>query len=84
MLLLWLSIACMIPFDMSRLDGTFGIEKGEKRKPVVDRIMDIAKVIHTMSVYRIIVMVSLENKFWCPILSEWLAIISQLTTSTFD
>lgn len=44
MLLLWLSIACMIPFDMSRLDGTFGADKGERRRPVVDRIMDVAKV----------------------------------------
>lgn len=39
-----MSIACMIPFDMSRLDGTFGVEKGEKREPIVDRIMDAAKV----------------------------------------
>lgn len=44
MLLLWLSIACMIPFDMSRLDGTFGSGKGERRRPVVDRIIDVAKV----------------------------------------
>ncbi|EDO35005.1 predicted protein, partial [Nematostella vectensis] len=42
-LLLWLSIACMIPFDMSRLDGTFGAGTSEQRRPVVDRIIDVAK-----------------------------------------
>ena len=46
MLLLWLSIVCMIPFDMCRLDSNI---KGEGdntsvRKPVMDRIIEAGKV----------------------------------------
>jgi len=43
MLLLWLSMACMIPFDLSRLDSTANSE-GDARLPVMDRIYNIAMV----------------------------------------
>ena len=43
-LLLWLSMACMIPFDLSRLDSNVKLEGGDVKKPVMDRILDIGKV----------------------------------------
>lgn len=45
-LLLWLSIVCMIPFDMVRLDGRGQVATGavQSRRPVVERIMEAAKV----------------------------------------
>ncbi|XP_077980737.1 tubulin-specific chaperone D-like [Glandiceps talaboti] len=42
-LLLWLSIVCMIPFDMSRLDSHARTESGEYRLPIMDRILNLAK-----------------------------------------
>ena len=42
MLLLWLSIICMIPFDMSRFDSNVGLESG--KKPIIERVLDTAKV----------------------------------------
>ena len=44
MLLLWLSIVCMIPFDMARLDSNIRSQTGEVKKPVMERIVDIGKV----------------------------------------
>ena len=46
MLLLWLSIVCMIPFDMARFDGLKDVAAGavERRRPVVERILETAKV----------------------------------------
>ena len=47
MLLLWLSIVCMIPFDMARFDGLHKEEAVgvvERRRPVVERILETAKV----------------------------------------
>ncbi|XP_074649513.1 tubulin-specific chaperone D-like isoform X1 [Tubulanus polymorphus] len=42
MLLLWLSMVCMIPFDMARLDSNVKSESGQvKKKPTMDRILDI-------------------------------------------
>ncbi len=52
MLLLWLSIVCMIPFDMSRLDSNLRTETGEAKKPVMDRIIDTGKVMHSMRLCR--------------------------------
>ncbi|XP_048222175.1 tubulin-specific chaperone D [Perognathus longimembris pacificus] len=43
MLLLWLSVTCLIPFDFSRLDGNLLIQPGETRMPVMDRILQIAE-----------------------------------------
>ncbi|CAH3037220.1 unnamed protein product [Porites lobata] len=45
-LLLWLSIVCMIPFDMVRFDGLKEVTTGivERRRPVVERILETAKV----------------------------------------
>ena len=47
MLLLWLSIVCMIPFDMARFDGLKEVTAGtvERRRPVVERILETAKVL---------------------------------------
>ena len=45
-LLLWLSVACMIPFDLSRLDSSTVSDNGDGKKPVMDRILDIAKVLY--------------------------------------
>uniref|UniRef100_A0A8C5E9M2 Tubulin-specific chaperone D n=1 Tax=Gouania willdenowi TaxID=441366 RepID=A0A8C5E9M2_GOUWI len=43
MLLLWLSMTCLNPFDFSRLDGILESGVGKPREPTMDRIMDIAK-----------------------------------------
>jgi len=45
MLLLWLSMACMIPFDLVKLDSNAIQESGGHREPIMDRIFDAAKVI---------------------------------------
>nr|XP_045015131.1 tubulin-specific chaperone D [Jaculus jaculus] len=43
MLLLWLSMTCLIPFDFSRLDGNLHTHPGEARLPIMDRILQIAQ-----------------------------------------
>ncbi|XP_078140613.1 tubulin-specific chaperone D [Centroberyx gerrardi] len=43
MLLLWLSMTCLIPFDLSRLDGHLESDGGQAREPIMDRILAIAK-----------------------------------------
>uniref|UniRef100_A0A8C5WFX2 Tubulin-specific chaperone D n=1 Tax=Leptobrachium leishanense TaxID=445787 RepID=A0A8C5WFX2_9ANUR len=43
MLLLWLSMTCLIPFDLSRLDGNLSIGTGETRRSTMDMVLDIAK-----------------------------------------
>lgn len=43
MLLLWLSMTCLIPFDLSRLDGNLSSEIGQTRKPIMDQILHFAK-----------------------------------------
>ena len=40
MLLLWLSIVCMVPFDMVKLDSNARDESGQIRKPIMERIID--------------------------------------------
>lgn len=42
-LLLWLSMTCLIPFDLSRLDGHLNSEPGQTREPIMDRILSVAK-----------------------------------------
>jgi len=46
MLFLWLSIVCLIPFDMCRFDGSMKEMSDGKaaRKPVMDRIINVATV----------------------------------------
>lgn len=43
MLLLWLSMTCLIPFDLYRLDGNLETDGGKAREPTMDRILAIAK-----------------------------------------
>ncbi|NWR19316.1 TBCD protein, partial [Emberiza fucata] len=43
MLLLWLSMICLIPFDLARFDGNLVSLEGQARQPTMDRILDIAK-----------------------------------------
>ncbi|XP_074975458.1 tubulin-specific chaperone D isoform X4 [Caretta caretta] len=43
MLLLWLSMTCLIPFDLARLDGNILSEEGHTRMPIMDRILKVAK-----------------------------------------
>ena len=43
MLLLWLSIVSMIPFDMAKLDSNAVDGDGNRRKPVMERIIDAGK-----------------------------------------
>lgn len=43
-LLLWLSMACMIPFDLSRLDSNAIQEGGDYKQPVMEKIYNVAKV----------------------------------------
>ncbi|XP_058140952.1 tubulin-specific chaperone D isoform X2 [Dasypus novemcinctus] len=49
MLLLWLSVTCLIPFDFSRLDGNLSTEPGQAQGPVMDRILQIAESYLTVS-----------------------------------
>lgn len=44
MLLLWLSMACLIPFDFSRLDGNLVAQPEQTQKSVMDRILEVAQV----------------------------------------
>ena len=44
MLLLWLSLLAMVPFDMARFDGSGTGDVSERRVSVVDRILELAKV----------------------------------------
>uniref|UniRef100_A0A4W3JVP7 Tubulin-specific chaperone D n=1 Tax=Callorhinchus milii TaxID=7868 RepID=A0A4W3JVP7_CALMI len=48
-LLLWLSMTCLIPFDMARLDGNISGEAQESRIPTMDRILSVAKSYLTVS-----------------------------------
>ncbi|XP_071813950.1 tubulin-specific chaperone D-like [Apostichopus japonicus] len=43
MLFLWMSIICMIPFDMARLDSNAQTATGEVREPTMLRILNIGK-----------------------------------------
>ncbi|XP_076000316.1 tubulin-specific chaperone D [Genypterus blacodes] len=43
MLLLWLSMTCLIPFDLSRLDGHLEADCGHARESTMDRILAVAK-----------------------------------------
>ncbi|KAM6050827.1 tubulin-specific chaperone D isoform 1-T3 [Chlamydotis macqueenii] len=43
MLLLWLAMICLIPFDLARFDGNTASEEGRARMPTMDRILQIAK-----------------------------------------
>uniref|UniRef100_A0A3B5AMD7 Tubulin-specific chaperone D n=1 Tax=Stegastes partitus TaxID=144197 RepID=A0A3B5AMD7_9TELE len=43
MLLLWLSMTCLIPFDLYRLDGHLEAESSKPREPIMDQILAIAK-----------------------------------------
>lgn len=42
-LLLWLSMTCLIPFDLSRLDGHLSTVPGTNRESTMDRILEVAK-----------------------------------------
>uniref|UniRef100_A0A2K5F6I2 Tubulin-specific chaperone D n=1 Tax=Aotus nancymaae TaxID=37293 RepID=A0A2K5F6I2_AOTNA len=42
-LLLWLSVTCLIPFDFSRLDGNLVTQPGQTRMSIMDRILQIAE-----------------------------------------
>ncbi|KAM6904829.1 LOW QUALITY PROTEIN: tubulin-specific chaperone D [Xenentodon cancila] len=44
MLLLWLSMTCLIPFDLSRLDGHLESDGNKARESTMDRILAIAKL----------------------------------------
>ncbi|KAM6469790.1 tubulin-specific chaperone D isoform 2-T3 [Liasis olivaceus] len=43
MLLLWLSVTCLIPFDLVRLDGNISSLEGCPRVSTMDRILTVAK-----------------------------------------
>ncbi|KAM9597792.1 tubulin-specific chaperone D [Trichechus inunguis] len=43
MLLLWLSVTCLIPFDFSRLDGNLIAQPGPVQMSTMDRILQIAE-----------------------------------------
>lgn len=49
MLILWVSVVCMIPFDMVRLDSNVPSAGGEKKQPVMDRILNIARTYLTVN-----------------------------------
>lgn len=37
-------MTCLIPFDLSRLDGNLKSDGGEDKEPVMDQILNMAKV----------------------------------------
>lgn len=43
-LLLWLAMTCLIPFDLYRLDGNLRSDGNHSGEPIMDRILVIAKV----------------------------------------
>lgn len=43
MLLLWLSMTCLIPFDFSRLDGHLDSNASSTRESTMDRVLAVAK-----------------------------------------
>lgn len=43
-LLLWLTMTCLIPFDLYRLDGNLRSDGNHSEEPIMDRILAIAKV----------------------------------------
>ena len=45
MLMLWLSMVCMIPFDLVRLDGNLVSDDRNRREPIMDRIIKTGKVL---------------------------------------
>ncbi|KAM6957131.1 tubulin-specific chaperone D [Aplochiton taeniatus] len=49
MLLLWLSMTCLIPFDFSRLDGHLNSDASQTRESTMDRILGMAKSYLTVS-----------------------------------
>ncbi len=51
MLMLWLSIVSMIPFDMVRLDSNLRSQTGEVKRPVMERIIEVGKVIWYTSIF---------------------------------
>lgn len=48
-LLLWLSMTCLLPFDMARLDGNICTAQGQSKTPTMDQILNIAKSYLTVS-----------------------------------
>ncbi|TRY90297.1 hypothetical protein DNTS_012375 [Danionella cerebrum] len=42
-LILWLSMTCLIPFDLTRLDGHLSSDSGMIREPIMKRILEVAK-----------------------------------------
>ncbi|XP_053707339.1 tubulin-specific chaperone D [Synchiropus splendidus] len=43
-LLLWLSTTCLIPFDLSLLDGGLESDSGNSKEPIMERILALAKL----------------------------------------
>jgi hypothetical protein len=66
MLLLWLSIVSMIPFDMVRLDSNAKSESGEIREPIMDRIFNSGKVCVKKRCLLTSFGETLENVAWLP------------------
>uniref|UniRef100_A0A2D4KGA0 Tubulin-specific chaperone D C-terminal domain-containing protein n=1 Tax=Micrurus paraensis TaxID=1970185 RepID=A0A2D4KGA0_9SAUR len=56
MLLLWLSVTCLIPFDLVRLDGNISSIEECSRVSTMDRILAVAKVgvLHKTMIYRMV------------------------------
>ncbi|XP_062930349.1 tubulin-specific chaperone D [Mobula hypostoma] len=48
-LLLWLSMTCLLPFDMARLDGNNSTLEGQSKIPVMDQVLNVAKSYLTVS-----------------------------------
>ncbi|XP_040845817.1 tubulin-specific chaperone D isoform X3 [Ochotona curzoniae] len=43
MLLLWLSVTCLVPFDFARFDGNLLLQPECRRTPIMDRILSVAE-----------------------------------------
>lgn len=62
-LLLWLTMTCMIPFDLYRLDGNLRSDGNHSGEPIMDRILAIAKVSKVFDILFLFVLCCFELGF---------------------
>ncbi|KAM6164683.1 tubulin-specific chaperone D [Rhynchocyon petersi] len=94
MLLLWLSMTCLIPFDFSRLDGNLETHHGPARMSVMDRILQMAESYLVVSdkardaaaalVSRFIIRPDVKQKKMAGFLDWTLRMLTQSSFQTID
>ncbi|KAK2528589.1 hypothetical protein Q9233_007560 [Columba guinea] len=94
MLLLWLSMICLIPFDLARFDGNLISEEGQTCMPTMDHILQIAKCYLVVSdkardaaavlVSKFIVRLDVKQKRMADFLDWTLAMLSKSSFQTME